>query len=95
MFDDVVAEPVPERFQEFLERLNSQLFQLVSRAGTLVPSRRLHNYALSLEQSREHSVMSIWNTIQQEMREVFWLASVVGALSILGASFAVVVAGLA
>jgi hypothetical protein len=39
--------------------------------------------------------MSIWNTIQQEMREVFWLASVVGALSILGVSFAVVVAGLA
>jgi len=39
--------------------------------------------------------MSIWNTIQQEMREVVWLASVVGALWILGVSFAVVVAGLA
>jgi hypothetical protein len=39
--------------------------------------------------------MSIWNTIRQEMREVVWLASVVGALSILGVSFAVVMAGLA
>ena len=37
----------------------------------------------------------MWNTIQQEMREVVWLASVVGALSILGVGFAVVVAGLA
>jgi hypothetical protein len=39
--------------------------------------------------------MGIWNSIRQEMREVVWLASVVGALSILGVGLAVVVAGLA
>jgi hypothetical protein len=39
--------------------------------------------------------MGIWNSIRQEVQEVVWLASVVGALSILGVSFAVVVAGLA
>ena len=37
-------------------------------------------------------VMSMWNTIQQEMREVVWLASVVGGLSVVGVGLAVVVA---
>jgi hypothetical protein len=36
--------------------------------------------------------MSFWNTIQQEIREVVWLASVVGGLSVLGVGLAVVVA---
>lgn len=36
--------------------------------------------------------MSFWNTIQQEVREVAWLASVVGGLSMLGVGLAVVVA---
>lgn len=36
--------------------------------------------------------MSIWNTIQQEIREVAWLASAVGALSMLGVGLAVMVA---
>lgn len=39
--------------------------------------------------------MGNWNSIREEMREVVWLASVVGALSVLGVGFAVVVAGLA
>ena len=39
--------------------------------------------------------MSIWNTVKQEVREVAWLASVVGVLSLLGVGLAVVVAGLA
>jgi hypothetical protein len=39
--------------------------------------------------------MGIWHTIQQEVREVVWLASVVGALSLLGVGLAVAVAGLA
>ncbi len=36
--------------------------------------------------------MSIWNTIRQEMREVAWLASVVGGLSAAGVGLAVLVA---
>jgi hypothetical protein len=39
--------------------------------------------------------MSIWNTVKQEVREIAWLASVVGALSLIGVGLAVVVAGLA
>ena len=36
--------------------------------------------------------MSIRNSIQQEMREVVWLASVVGGLSVAGVGLAVVAA---
>jgi hypothetical protein len=36
--------------------------------------------------------MSFWNTIRQEIREIAWLASVVGGLSMLGVGLAVVVA---
>jgi hypothetical protein len=36
--------------------------------------------------------MSFWNTVRQEIREVVWLASVVGGLSMLGVGLAVVVA---
>jgi hypothetical protein len=36
--------------------------------------------------------MSLWNTIRQEIREIAWLASVVGGLSMLGVGLAVVVA---
>lgn len=36
--------------------------------------------------------MSAWNTIKQEAREIVWLASVVGALSILSVGLVVVVA---
>ena len=36
--------------------------------------------------------MSFWNTVQQELREVFWLASVVCGLSVIGVGLAVVVA---
>lgn len=36
--------------------------------------------------------MRVWSTIRQEMREVVWLASVVGGLSVLGVGLAVVVA---
>lgn len=39
--------------------------------------------------------MSVWKSVQQEMREVVWLASVVGGLSVAGVGLAVVVAGLA
>jgi hypothetical protein len=41
---------------------------------------------------RESCVMSFWNTIGQEIREVAWLASVVGGLSMLGVGLAVIVA---
>jgi hypothetical protein len=41
---------------------------------------------------REVRVMSFWSTIQQEIRELVWLASVVGGLSVLGVGLAVVVA---
>lgn len=40
---------------------------------------------------REH-VMSVWSTIREEMREVVWLASVVGGLSTLGVGLAIVAA---
>ena len=36
--------------------------------------------------------MSVWNTVKQEAREVAWLASVVGALSVVGVGLAVVMA---
>jgi hypothetical protein len=36
--------------------------------------------------------MSFWNTVGQEIREVAWLASVVGGLSMLGVGLAVIVA---
>jgi hypothetical protein len=36
--------------------------------------------------------MSVWNTVRQEAREIAWLASVVGGLSVLGVGLAVVVA---
>ena len=36
--------------------------------------------------------MSFWNTVQQEIREIVWLASVVGALSVVSVGLAVVVA---
>lgn len=39
--------------------------------------------------------MSIWTNIQQELREVVWLASVVAGLSLMGVGLAVAVAGLA
>jgi hypothetical protein len=35
--------------------------------------------------------MSSWNTIRHEIREVVWLASVVGGLSVIGIGFAVIV----
>jgi hypothetical protein len=35
--------------------------------------------------------MSFWRTVRDEVREVIWLASVVGALSVLGITLAVVV----
>ena len=31
----------------------------------------------------------MWNTIRDELREVFWLASIVGGLSVLGVALAV------
>jgi hypothetical protein len=36
--------------------------------------------------------MSFWSTIREEMREVVWLASVVGGLSTLGVGLAVAAA---
>jgi hypothetical protein len=36
--------------------------------------------------------MSIWNTVRAELREVAWLASVVGGLSAAGVGLAVLVA---
>lgn len=39
--------------------------------------------------------MSNWYTLQQELREIVWLASVVAGLSLLGVGLAVAVAGLA
>jgi hypothetical protein len=44
---------------------------------------------------RKCGVMSMWKTIQQETREVVWLASVVGGLSALGVGLAVVVVAMA
>lgn len=38
------------------------------------------------------NVMSVWSTIREEMREVVWLASVVGGLSTLGVGLAVAAA---
>jgi hypothetical protein len=36
--------------------------------------------------------MSFWSTVREEMREVVWLASVVGGLSALGVGLAVAAA---
>jgi hypothetical protein len=35
--------------------------------------------------------MSVWKTVREEVREVLWLASVVGALSAIGIGLAVMV----
>lgn len=35
--------------------------------------------------------MSFWNTVKEEVREIVWLASVIGGLSVLGITLAVVV----
>lgn len=35
--------------------------------------------------------MSVWKTVRDEVREVVWLASVVGALSVIGIGLAVMV----
>ena len=35
--------------------------------------------------------MSFWKTVRDEVREVVWLASVIGGLSVLGITLAVVV----
>ena len=61
--------------------------------------RGLHMYEVrheSVNSSRAESrFMSNWYTLQQELREIVWLASVVAGLSLLGVGLAVAVAGLA
>jgi hypothetical protein len=36
--------------------------------------------------------MRIWSTLRDELREIAWLASIVGALSVLGVGLAVTLA---
>jgi hypothetical protein len=37
-------------------------------------------------------IVSFWNTVRREMREVVWLASIVGGLSVLGVGLALAMA---
>jgi hypothetical protein len=36
--------------------------------------------------------MSIWSTLRDELREIAWLASIIGGLSVLGVGLAVTLA---
>jgi len=60
-------------------------------SGEAEAIKTLMAHVLSCAGAREHT-MSILSTFRDELREIAWLASVIGGLSVLGVGLAVTLA---
>ena len=95
MFEEVVTQPVPDRLQKLLEELERKQSEDLTFAAGSPSAEPIRQLAVNLawtENANGVRAMRTGKWLWVELREVIWLASVAGGLSVLSVGVAVALA---